>query len=141
MNVRPNFIELLLDEELRPEILQRDPWVKSLGKVMKRGFSERELVFHLREIFYRILVWRRAYLSEGHFGEKVCAAYAELEKAEQKFVWEGSETVFVPLYREAAKQYGDIRSVDRDIARLDKLLGSVNEKAGRDKCCKIAAHV
>lgn len=141
MNVRPNFIELLLDEGLRPEILQRDPWVKSLGKVMKRGFSEREIVLHLREIFYRILVWRRAYLSEGHFGEKVSAAYVELEKAEQKFVWEGSETVFAPLYREAAKQYGDIRSVDRDIARLDKLLGSVNEEARRDRCCEMATHV
>lgn len=140
MNVNPNLIELLLDEELSPETLQLDPWVRSLGKVMKREFSKRELVLHLREIFYRILVWRRAYLSEGYFGEKVSAAYAELEKAERGLVREGSETVFAPLYREAAKQYNDIRSVDWDIARLDKLFGSINERARRNKCCE-AAHV
>ncbi|MDP3991466.1 MAG: hypothetical protein Q8P66_00975 [Candidatus Colwellbacteria bacterium] len=141
MNVRPNLIELLLDEKLNPETLQFDPWVKSLGKVMKKEFSGRELILHLREIFYRILVWRRAYLSEGHFGEKVSAAYEELEKAERKLVWEGFETAFVPLYREVAKKYGDIRSIDRDIVRLDKLLGPVNEKIRRDRCCCEAAHI
>src|SRR3972149_6240718 len=140
MNVRPSLIELLLDEELSPKTLQLDPWVRSLGKVMKREFSGRELIFHLREIFYRILVWRQAYLSEGSFGEKISAAYTELEKAEREFVREGSETVFVPLYREAAKQYNDIRSVDRGIARLDKLLGPVNEKTRRNRCCD-AAHI
>lgn len=143
MKVHPNLIELLLDKELSPETLQLDPWVKSLEKVMKKKFSGRELILHLREIFYRVLVWRRAYLSEGHFGEEVSAAYAELEKAEQEFVREGSEAVFVPLYREAAKQYGDIRSVDRDIARLEKILSPVspvNTKTRRSKCCKAATH-
>lgn len=141
MKVHPNLIELLLNEELRPETLQLDPWVKSLGKVMKREFSGRELILHLREIFYRVLVWRRAYLSEGDFGEKVSASYEELEKAEQEFVWEGSEMVFVPLYREAAKQYGDVRSVDQGIARLEKLLSPVNTKRRPRRCCETAAHV
>lgn len=139
MNVRPNLIELLLDEGLNPETIQSDPWVRSLEKVMRRKFSGRELILHLRKILHRILVWRRAYLSEGSFGEKVSQAYEELEKAEQEFVREGSEAAFVPLYREAAERYDDIRSVDLDIARLDKLLRPVNRKTRRERCCEATA--
>lgn len=122
MNVSRGLIGFILGKETNIQI-QSDPWIKLLQQKMKVKLPEQELVFRLREILYLILIWRKAYLSQG-LGKEVNRAYEELEKAEQELVWEGSETVFVPLYQEVAKRYDNIRLVDQDIVRIKELLGN-----------------
>lgn len=124
MNGYNALIELLLADEFDVKTLRENAFFEKVQKALEVKRGRRGLANDLREVLYRMLVFRAMYSSGGNTAE----ALDQLLAAEAKLVGENNVDAIFNEFRTAVRDYFDDENprrptVESGIARIETLRG------------------